>query len=62
MQKFLRRSPDKKKLWFSQHTRLLNDPDWQQGLVDQKVLSKDMALLGAVVFGGYLVDEKWVKK
>jgi hypothetical protein len=62
VQKFLRRSPDKKKLWFSQHSRLLNDPDWQQGLVDQKVLSKDMALLGAVVFGGYLVDEKWVKK
>jgi hypothetical protein len=62
VQKFLRRSPDKKKLWFSQHTRLLNDPDWRQGLVDQKVLSKDMALLGAVVFGGYLVDEKWVKK
>ena len=62
MQKFLRRSPDKKKLWFTQHTRLLNDPNWKQGLVDQKVLSEDMALLGAVVFGGYLVDEKWVKK
>ncbi len=62
VQKFLRRSPDKKKLWFSQHSRLLNEPDWQQGLVDQKVLSKDMALLGAVVFGGYLVDENWVKK
>jgi len=54
MQKFLRRSPDKKKLWFSQHTRLFEDPDcdWKKGLVDQKVLSKDMALLGAVVFRG----------
>jgi hypothetical protein len=61
-QNFLRRNPDKKKLWFSQHAILLNDPDWQQGLVNKKVLSEDMALLGAVVFGGYLVDEKWVKK
>jgi len=34
VQKFLRRRPDKKKLWFSQHSRLLNDPDWRQGLVD----------------------------
>ena len=59
--RFLRRDPDKKKLWFSQHAGLLNDFDWQQGLVEQKVLSKDMAFLGAVVFGGYLVDEKWEK-
>ena len=64
MQKFLRRSPDKKKLWFSQHTTLLEntDCDWKKGLVEQKVLSKDLAFLGAVVFGGYLVNEKWVKK
>ena len=61
MQKFLRRSPEKKKLWFSQHARLLNDSDWQQKLVDQKLLNEDMALLGWVVFGGYLVDETWVK-
>jgi hypothetical protein len=62
VQKFVTRRPDKKKLWFSQHTRLLNHPDWQQLFVDQKVLSNDMAVLGAVVFGGYLVDETWVKK
>lgn len=60
--KFLRRSPEKKKLWFSEHTSLLRNPDWRQELVDQKVLINDMAFLGAVVFGGYLVDEHWVKK
>jgi hypothetical protein len=62
MQKFLMRNPDKKKLWFSQHTRLLKGGDWKQELVDKKVLSEDVAILGAVVFGGYLVDENWLKK
>ena len=58
--RFLRQSPEKKKLWFSQHTSLMSNPDWRQEVLDQKVLSNDMAFLGAVVFGGYLVDENLV--
>lgn len=60
--RFLRQNPEKKKLWFSPHTSLMSSPDWQQEVLDQKVLSNDMAFLGAVVFGGYLVDENLVKK
>ena len=60
--RFLRQNPEKKKLWFSPHTSLMSNPDWRQEVLDQKVLSNDMAFLGAVVFGGYLVDENLVKK
>lgn len=58
---FLQRHPEKKKVWFTgAAAKVFCSMDWREVLKDS--LSKDTSLLGAVVFGGYVVDEEWAVK
>lgn len=60
---FLQRNPEKQKVWFTgAAAKVFCSMDWREELLKDDLLSKDTSLLGAVLFGGYVVDEEWAVK
>ena len=59
---FCRKAPEKQKLWKVSTVEPFENGSWQADIVKKGLLMEDVGLLGAVLFGGYLVDRKWVEK
>ena len=64
MQTFCNNAPEKKKLWqVNTLEPFLQGSDWQDYIVKNGLLlEEDVSWLGAVLFGGYLVDKSWAEK
>ena len=63
MKKYVQDSTEKKKLWYVKNAAdVFGKTDWQQALVAKNLLCTDMSLFGIVLFGGYVVDDAWLKK
>lgn len=55
-------APEKMKFWQVSTVGPFETGNWRADIVKEGLLMKDVGLLGAVLFGGYLVDPAWVKK
>jgi len=62
VQSFCRKAPEKMKFWQVSTVGPFENGSWREDIVDQGLLMEDVGLLGAVLFGGYLVDKAWVEK
>ena len=59
---FCRTAPEKMKLWQVSTLEPFEKESWQDAVVQRGLLMEDVGWLGAVLFGGYLVDKAYVKK
>jgi len=62
VQCFCRTAPEKIKFWQVSTVGPFENGKWQADIVKKGLLMEDVGLLGAVLFGGYLVDQAWVEK
>ena len=62
VQSFCRNAPEKIKLWQVTTVEPFEKGSWKADIVKKGLLMEDVGLLGAVLFGGYLVDQAWVEK
>ena len=62
VQRFCKTEPAKKKLWQVSTVEPFQQGDWQEDIVKKGLLMEDVSLLGAVLYGGFLVDKEWVEK
>jgi hypothetical protein len=60
--RFCRKAPEKIKFWQVSTVEPFENGNWQADIVKKGLLMEDVGLLGAVLFGGYLVDQAWVEK
>ena len=60
--RFRRKAPEKIKFWQVSTVGPFLNGNWQAHIVLKGLLMEDVGLLGAVLFGGYLVDQAWVEK
>ena len=59
---FRQKAPEKIKVWQVSTVEPFENGNWQADIVKKGLLMEDVGLLGAVLFGGYLVDQAWVEK
>ena len=59
---FCQEAPEKIKFWQVSTVGPFENGNWQADIVKKGLLMEDLGLLGAVLFGGYLVDQAWVEK
>ena len=59
---FCQKAPEKNKFWQVSTVGPFENGNWQADIVKKGLLMEDVGLLGAVLFGGYLVDQAWVEK
>jgi hypothetical protein len=59
---FCRTAPQKMKFWKVSTLEPFETESWQDAITQRGLLMEDVGLLGAVLFGGYLVDEAWIAK
>ena len=59
---FRQEAPEKMKLWQVSTLEPFRKESWQDAIVQGGLLMEDVGLLGAVLFGGYLVDNAYVEK
>ena len=59
---FCQKAPEKIKFWRVSTVGPFENGNWQADIVKKGLLMEDVGLLGAVLFGGYLVDQAWVEK
>jgi len=62
VQCFCQNAPEKIKFWQVTTVEPFENGSWQADIVKKGLLMEDVGLLGAVLFGGYLVDQAWVEK
>lgn len=60
--RFRREAPEKIKFWQVSTVGPFENGNWQADIAKKGLLMEDVGLLGAVLFGGYLVDQAWVEK
>ncbi len=59
---FCQKAPEKIKFWQVSTVEPFENGNWQADIAKKGLLMEDVCLLGAVLFGGYLVDQAWVEK
>lgn len=59
---FCHTAPEKIKFWQVSTVEPFENGNWQADIAKKGLLMEDVGLLGAVLFGGYLVDQAWVEK
>jgi hypothetical protein len=62
VQSFCRTTPEKMKFWQVSTVGPFENGSWQADIVKKGLLMEDVGLLGAVLFGGYLVHKAWVEQ
>ena len=60
--RFCQKAPEKIKFWQVSTVGPFENGNWQADIAKKGLLMEDVGLLGAVLFGGYLVDQAWVEK
>ena len=60
--RFCRKAPEKIKFWQVSTVEPFENGNWRADFAKKGLLMEDVGLLGAVLFGGYLVDQAWVEK
>ena len=59
---FCHLTAEKIKFWQVSTVEPFENGNWQADIAKKGLLLEDVGLLGAVLFGGYLVDQAWVEK
>ena len=62
VKRFCQKATEKIKFWQVSTTGPFENVNWQADIAKRGLLMEDVGLLGAVLFGGYLVDQAWVEK
>ena len=60
--RFCDTAPEKIRFWQVSSVEPFENENWRADIVKEGLLMKDVGLLCAVLYGGYLVDQAWVKK
>lgn len=60
--RFCQKAPEKMKFWQVSTVKPFENGNWKADIAKKGLLMEDVGLLGAVLFGGYLVEQAWVEK